>query len=216
MTTAREEYLLKSTSFRPSYPEITTEQAVILKRELQIEYVASVFWIRIIKQLLDSAFVWYEELCIPLGKCYRLSCQIRAILHIIRRTYQKIVIYHYCYLYYYDIIIIGLELVFRASSVSLRLIYVVSRLSTNVILSASPYLPRRGAKNCRPSHTALSPFLFFWGVKEPMTAPTLLFVESRDRGPWWGGVRLCECIAVEVSISLKWLFEGSNIAWKNF
>ena len=31
MTTAREEYLLKSTSFRPSYPEITTEQAVILK-----------------------------------------------------------------------------------------------------------------------------------------------------------------------------------------
>jgi len=101
------------------------------------------------------------------------------------------------------IIIICLELVFRASSVSLRLIYVVSRLSTNVILSTSPYLPRRGAKNCRPRLTALSPFLFLWGVKEPMTTPTLLFVESRDRGPWWGGVRLCGCIAVEVSISLK-------------
>ena len=31
MTTAREEYLLKLTSFRPSYSEITTDQAVILK-----------------------------------------------------------------------------------------------------------------------------------------------------------------------------------------
>ena len=129
----------------------------------------------------------------PLGKCYRLSCQIRTILHIIRRTYQKIVIYHHCHLYYYNIIIIGLELVFRASSVSLRLIYVVSRLSTNVILSTSPYLPRRGAKNCRPRLTALSPFSFLWGVKEPMTTPTLLFVESRDRGP--GGM---VCVYVSV------------------
>ena len=36
--------------------------------------------------------------------------------------------------------IIGLELVFRASSVSLRLIYVVSRLSTNVCVYVSVLL----------------------------------------------------------------------------
>ena len=138
------------------------------------------------------------------GKCYRLSCQIRAILYIIRRTYQKIVIYHYCYLYYYNYYnhlprtrLQGLQ---RLSPFNIGCFTSKYEYDTrDESLSSS----KRGEKLKAPSHSFFT-FLILMGRKtEPMTTPKLLFVESRERGPWWDGVRLCECIAAEGSICLK-------------
>ena len=117
----------------------------------------------------------------PLGKCYRLSCQIRTILHIIRRTYQKIVIYQYCYLYYYNIIIIGLELVFSASSVSpFNICCFTSKYECDTkyeSLSSS----ERGEKLQAPSHSSFT-FLIFMGRKR--THDHAHAVVRRKKGPW--------------------------------